>query len=329
MNILINATLDESFIQQIKAMSPEISLVNNGNEGALTADLLKDAEVLYSLAADFPMEAAPNLKWLQMNSAAVNQLAGLPILQSDVVVTNVSGAYTTAVAECAMAMLLGMARRLPLGFALQGRREWDSYVMQGYDLYGKTLGIVGYGSIGRHIGRLAHGFGMKILACKRQPEERRDTGFALPGTGDAEGGLPEAWYGVDEIEKMCALSDILVITLPLTDHTRNIIGRAELAALPAGAFVINVGRGGVLNEAALLELLKSGHIAAAALDVFENEPLPADSPMWDAPNLMVLPHIASWTVSQPERAAAIFIENVKRYVTGEPLLNVVDKQWLY
>jgi phosphoglycerate dehydrogenase-like enzyme len=186
------------------------------------------------------------------------------------------------------------------------------------------VGIVGYGSIGREAARLLRAFGMRVLACKRHPAMRRENRFHLAGTGDPEGLIPEAWYGFDEIESMIRQSDVLLVTLPATAATRGLLKRRHLAALPPHALLVNVGRGTVIEEPALAELLREGRIAGAGLDVVAEEPLAAASPLWTLPNVIISPHIGSYTSEQAALASEAFIENMRRDLAGEPLLNIVD-----
>ena len=192
------------------------------------------------------------------------------------------------------------------------------------------MGIIGYGSIGRQVARIAQAMGMKVLACKRQPQARKEERvFSLPGTGDPEGIIPQQWFGMDEIEKLLGLLDIAVITLPLTESTRGLLNNKVLGSLPSQAYLINLGRGGTIDEDALIERLKSGKLAGAALDVFAIEPLPAESLLWECPGLLILPHIASWTEEQPYLASEVLIENLSRYLTGRPLVNLVNMKLGY
>ena len=191
------------------------------------------------------------------------------------------------------------------------------------------MGIIGYGSIGRQIAKIAQALGMKVLACKREPDKKCQTSYRIPGTGDPEGRIPEAWFGTDQLTLMLGRCDVAVITLPLTPATRGLVGKQELEALPSHAYVLNVGRGPVLDEAALIDSLQMGRLAGAALDVFDLEPLPVENPLWRLPNVLVMPHIASWTKLQSYRAAEVLIENLSRYLKGEPLINVIDKNSMY
>jgi phosphoglycerate dehydrogenase-like enzyme len=186
------------------------------------------------------------------------------------------------------------------------------------------VGIVGYGSIGRETARLARALGMRVLACKRNPERKADTGWSLPETGDPQGSLPEKYYGIAELQAMLKECDYVVLTLALTPATRHIIDAEALRSMKPGAVLVNVARGALVDEPALIEALHSGQIRAAGLDVFEKEPLPADSPLWAMPNVLLTPHIAGLHPAHDAHLISLFTENLQRYLAGQPLLNLVD-----
>ncbi len=320
--VLIDAPLPTAQAERIRRIAPGIELLEGASKAAL-----KKARVVYTNGAAFDPADMPNLRWIQVNTVAVNHLVGTPIADSGVAIANVRGAYSMAVAECAVAMLLALTRRMKACHSLQLQGKWPEDVspLAGENCHGKTMGIVGYGSIGRHIARIAQAIGMKVIACKRQLATKQESGvFRLPNTGDPEGSIPQAWFSIEQIDQMLTLCDAAVITLPLTDATRGLIGRNELDALPSRAYLLVVGRGGVVDEVALIQRLLAGRIAGAGLDVFATEPLEAESPFWTLPNVIVMPHIASWTKDQALLAGEVLIENISRYVTDRPLINLVD-----
>lgn len=329
MKVLLRSPLPDALQRAIREMSSHIEFEVAPLGEPLPRDALAKAEVLYATYADFEIEAAPCLRWLQLDSAAANHILDKPIGKSEVPITTVRGAYSVAVAECAMAMLLAVSRRIPKACRLQNEHVWDDVNMQGVDLFGKTLGIIGYGSIGRQIGRIANAMGMRVLACKRDPQAREYSGYSLPNSGDPDGAIPEAWYGINQLSEMLSQCDVAIITLPLTPHTKDMLGKHELSSLPSHAFLINIGRGGVVDESTLLEMLQNAKLAGAAFDVFATEPLPPESPLWNAPNFLVMPHVASWTTSQSQRAGKVLVENMRRYLAGDSLLNIVDRKWMY
>lgn len=332
MFIVVDAPLPDDAAAAIRAALPGATLAPAPRNGRpIPRDLLAQAEVIYTEAADFDPADAPRLRWVQTNSASTQAVWGKPVMRSAVPVANVSGAYSAAVAECAMGMLLAVTRRLTMGVRWQLERRWpeDYDPWAGVDLYGRTMGIVGYGSIGRQIGRMAQAMGMTVLACKRRPERHGDDSYLLPGTGDPEGKIPRAWFGPDRLREMLGECHVVVLTMPGVPTTTRLIGRAELEALPQQAWLVNVGRGSVLDEEALAEALRAGRLAGAALDVFTQEPLPSESPLWALDNVLVMPHIASWTRLQAQRAAGVLQENLRRDLAGQPIVNAIDKDLLY
>ncbi len=288
--------------------------------------------MIYTESANFDPADAPRLRWVQTSSASTQAVWEKPVMRSAIPVANVSGAYSVAVAECALGMLLALTRRIPMGVRWQLERRWpDDYLpWAGTDLYGRTMGIVGYGSVGgsdRRDG--SEHLGMTVLACKRRPDQRDDHSYLLPGTGDPEGKIPRAWFGLDRLQEMLGQCDAVVLALPGIPTTTRLIGSAELAALRQPAWLVNVGRGSVVDEDALVGALRTGRLAGAALDVFTQEPLPRESPFWTLDNVLVMPHIASYTTLQAHRAAGVLQENLRRDLSDEPILNVIDKELLY
>jgi phosphoglycerate dehydrogenase-like enzyme len=329
--VLSEITLPAARVEQIRQL-PNVRF-ETVPRGTLSSakPLLAEANVIYTGGADFDPGESPHLRLVQTNTAAVNHVLDKPIMRTQVPLANVSGAYSVAVAECTFALLLGVTRLVPLSCRFQRDHQWpnDYLPFQGVDIFGKTLGIVGYGSIGRQVARLAQAFGMSVLACKRDPNQRRDPHYCRPGTGDVDGTIPKAWFGTDGMADMLSQSDVALVTLPLTPRTEKIVGRRELDALPRHAIFMSIGRGPVVDEDALIDVLRAGKIAGAGLDVFTQEPLPASSPLWDMPNVLILPHIASWTTNQTDSASLVLIENLRRLLNGQPFINVVHRELKY
>lgn len=331
MHLLFDAPLPETSAAELRRLVPGIRLTETPFK--TPRELLADADILYTQVADFDPADAPRLRFVQTNSAATQSVWGKPVLKTAIPVCNASGAYSAAVAECTFGMLLALTRRIVRGVQFQQEHRWppdEEYMpWAGIDLYGTTLGIVGYGSIGRQIARLAQAMNMRVLACKRRPEIRHDDTYLLPNSGDPQGLIPADWYGIDRVAEMFARCDFVVVTLPEVPTTVNLLGEKELSALPKHCWLVNVGRGKVIDEPVLIRLLQEAKFAGAALDVVAQEPMPPDNPLWGMPNVLIMPHIASWTVLQAERAAGALIENVRRSLAGEPLVNQIDKELLY
>ncbi len=183
------------------------------------------------------------------------------------------------------------------------------------DIRGRTLGVIGYGSIGRETARLAQAFGMTVLALKRNPAERADTGWCPAGLGDPDGKIPARFYGSDEREAILRESDYVSVTLPLSAHTRKFIGAREIAAMKPTAYLVNIGRGQVIDEAAMVTALKAGRIGGAGLDVFEHEPLEPESPLWDMENVILTPHVSGDSRDYMNKVCELFVgksEKVRR-----------------
>lgn len=291
-----------------------------------------DEEVLYGFMPPRDLSRAPKLKWVQLHTAGINHLlnANHPILQSGITLTTLSGVHAVPIGEFSIALMLALARKMALMARMQMQNEWSKdkwKLFLGAELHGKTLGIIGYGSIGRHVARIAkHGFGMRVLAMSRNIE-KRDRGWSEPGVGDPDGVLPDAWFLPAQLLDLLAQSDFVLVATPLTESTRNLIGEKELRAMKPGAFLVNIARGGIVNEPALIRALKENWIAGAGLDVFEQEPLAADSELWkiDASRVIIAPHVSAATPHYDDRATELFCENLRRYLRGEELLNGVNR----
>ena len=275
--------------------------------------LLPDIEIV---VGDFPRDLlrdAPKLRWWQQWYAGVDWLLDYPeAADLDFTLTNMSGLHAIPITEHIFAMLLGFARDLPNVIRAQQRKQWIPHERDDvFELAAKTMVLIGVGGIGSHTAEVAHALGMRVIAVRRRPEQETPSIVRTVGIDQLQNVLPEA--------------DFVVNTLPLTSETRNLIGEAQLRAMKPTAYLVNIGRGDTMDEEALVRALQQGRIAGAGLDVFASEPLPPDSPLWDMPNVIVSPHYAGQTNRYDERAMAIFLDNLARYLRGEPLINVVDK----
>ena len=273
------------------------------------------------------VERAPGIRWIQLLSAGADHALGGPLKGSAIPLTTASGIHATPIAEYTLGSMLAYAHRIHIAIRGQIRHEWirSRNLTENMDeIRGRTLGIIGYGSIGRETARLAQAFGMKVLALKRSPAERADHGWCPAGLGDPEGKIPARFYGSDEREAILRESDYVSVTLPLSAHTRKFIGAREIAAMKPGAYLVNIGRGPVIDEAAMAAALKTGRIGGAGLDVFEHEPLEPESPLWDMENVILTPHVSGDSRDYLNKACELFVENLKRFAANRPLLNLVD-----
>ncbi len=311
LRILVVADMAERHRQQIRDVSPRVQ-VEQTMDRARVVRLAAEAEVI--VGWNLPREAvqeARHLRWIHSTAAGVDQLLLPEVLERDIVVTDSSGIHAEPITEHVLAVMLAFARRLPVAFRNQMARRWDRPSVMGDELWGKTVGILGLGSIGRAVAQRCKAFGMRVIGTKRTPEPVPHVDDVLPPDGLGE---------------VLRASDYLVIILPLTPETRGLIGARELAQLKPGAYLINVARGPIVQEDALIDALQQGRLRGAALDVFAREPLPQDSPLFALEQVILTPHVSGAVPDYYDRAVPLFCENLRRYVTGAPLLNVVDKQ---
>ncbi len=280
---------------------------------------LREAEVLcsYWVPSNW-RELAPNLRWLQGSGAGVDGFVATGILDPDskVIVTTAVGIHATSIGEYVFGSMLMFNRTWPEMVRLQDRHIWPRsanwYKLGGRELVDQTLGIVGLGSIGRRIAQLGKAFNMRVLATRRS------------ATGNEKDPDVDRFYPREKLHDMLHQSDYVVIAVPLTQETEKLIGEAELRAMQPHTYLVNIARGRVIDEAALIRALKEGWIAGAGLDVVEEEPLPADSPLFSMSNVILTPHISGISVHYDKRLATLFAENLRRYRAGEPLLNRYD-----
>ena len=262
-----------------------------------TRDRLPDAEIV--VTTRFPADLLPvagDLRWIQALSAGVDSYDLDAISEAGVALTNASGVHAEPIGEQVFGYVLAFERNLHRGMRQQARGVWESYGAG--ELRGKTLGVIGVGAIGTRVAELGQAFGMDVLGLKRTPEEI-----------DAV----DEMFGPDDRYELLHRADYAVLAVPLTDETEGMIGREELDTMPDDAVLVNIGRGALVDEGALELALQQGWIGGAALDVFEDEPLPADSPLWDLSNVIVTPHMAGSTPRYWERCASLFVENYGRY----------------
>src|SRR6266508_2341065 len=304
--------LPEAQLAQIRAAAPDMRVVMTTDQ-AEVEPLLGEIAIA---AGWFPHDLLPRarrLRWLQEWGAGVDWLLRHPeVAELDFTLTNASGVHAIPISEQILSYLLAFARRLPAAVRAQERRAWQAPRRdQLFELAGKTMLLVGVGAIGARTAAIAAALGMRVLGIRRNPAG------ALPGV--------EAIYGPDRLYDFLPEADCVVLTVPLSRATQGMIGERELRAMKPTSYLINIGRGGTLQQLALIQALREGWIAGAGLDVFEQEPLPATSPLWEMDNVIITAHYAGLTPAYDQRALAIFLDNLRRYRAGEPLQNVVDK----
>jgi phosphoglycerate dehydrogenase-like enzyme len=278
-----------------------------------TPSLIGDVEAIYGPLTVDEYQSAKNLKWVQASSAGVEWMWRVPGLQeSNIVVTNMRGAHAATIAEHTFALLLFHTRGLRAFDARQRDHEWGRPELSLRSIKGLTMGIIGFGNIGRAIARRATGFEMRVLAVDVEP---------VP----AGEGVEEVWP-IDRLNDLCRESDVLAIAAPITPNSRDMVGREQIRQMKRGSCILQMSRGAIVNEPAMVDALEEGHLSFAGLDVTATEPLPVGDPLWTAPNVAITPHTSAMSKLTFELTWSILAENVGRFMRGEPLMNVVDKR---
>jgi len=314
LRILVVADVAERHLSMIREAAPQAQIEQTVDRGRVVRQA-ENADVI--VGWNVPREAvqqAKHLRWIHSTAAGVDQLLHPEVVQRDIIVTDSSGIHAEPITEHVLAVMLAFARRLPVATRNQMTHRWDRASVIGEELWGKTVGILGLGSIGREVAARCQAFGMRVIGTKRTPA-------AVPHVDQV---LPPA--GLDEVLRG---ADYLVIILPLTEQTRGLIGARELGLMKPTAYLINVARGAIVQEAALIAALRTGRLRGAGLDVFEREPLPQDSPLWEMEQVILTPHVSGAVPDYYDRALPLFCENLRRFLTGAPLLNMVDKRQGY
>ena len=345
--IFITSPLEPEYVERLRAVDPErVEVVyepellpptrygadhngvedctRNAEQQARWEAALKRADILFdfpggSLQGQMVREAAPNLKWVQTTSAGVGQMiARMGLQDSDLIITTASGVHAGPLAEYVFMVLLNQVKNLELIQEGQAARTWERYCTD--ELEGKTLAIVGAGKIGRRIARVARAFGMRTLATARTYSPERVAALGV-----------DELYGPGQLHEMLGQADAVVLCVPHTPETENLIDAAAIEAMRDGVILINIARGQIVDEDALLAALQSGKIGFAALDVFRTEPLPPDSRFWELPNVMISPHSASTGYGENGRITDIFCHNLRCYLDRryDDMWNVLDKQRMY
>jgi phosphoglycerate dehydrogenase-like enzyme len=285
--------------------------------------LIVGAEVLFGIPGESPeqlawaVRAAPGLRFVQATAAGAGQQVRHAELTADelerVAISSASGVHAVPLAEWSIFGLLAFTKGLPRLRRDAVERHWDHYPTT--ELRGQTLLVVGVGAIGLEVARLASAFGMRVVGVKRDATQQLQ--------------YVDSVHPPEELGELVGEADAIVITLPLTEETRGLIDRETIARMRDGAILVNVGRGAVIDEKALIEALRSGKLAGAALDVFAKEPLPPESPLWDLENVIVSPHTAALSWHENERIIELFAENLRRYLCGDELLSRVRTSVFY
>jgi D-2-hydroxyacid dehydrogenase (NADP+) len=310
--ILVSDQVEARYAARLEELAPGVPRVIVGPE-AVAGDA-SAVEVAFFSGDFFPdrtrdfvlaLRDAAGLRWLHTFSAGVDHPWFQVLRKRGVRLSTSSGAHAAPIAHTVLLYLLALARDLPAWMDAQRRHAWERH--RSRDLDDLVLGVVGLGPIGCEVARLGRALGMRVVGTRRTPR----------------GDEPCETWPLARLDELVALADALVLALPLTDETRRILDAGRLGRMKPGAWLVNVGRGGLVDEAALVESLRSGRLGGAGLDVFEVEPLPPESPLWTLPNVIVTPHNSGDTPGNAPRAALIFLENLSRYARGEALRNEV------
>jgi D-3-phosphoglycerate dehydrogenase len=311
MNIVLCYPVEERHLQWLSAAAPQATLINAGQEGIGKA--IFDADIFVG-HAKVPVDwdavvKQGRLKLIQSSAAGLDHCLVPSVIASDIVVCSASGLFANQVGEQSLALLLGLLRGLPTFFQQTLKKEFVRRPTD--DLHGKRVGIVGLGGNGRRLAELLAPFQVTIKATDYYP-------VLKPAT------VSELWPA-DRLHDLAAESDILILSLPLYAATEKLIDAKVLASMPRGSYLINVARGQVVDEPALIDALTSGHLAGAGVDVTYVEPLPTSSPLWELPNVLITPHVGAQAASRVDDSTQLACENLKRYFADQPLLNLVDK----
>ncbi|PYR02393.1 MAG: D-2-hydroxyacid dehydrogenase [Acidobacteria bacterium] len=323
MNVLIGVispaaiwVIPQHFVDRLRRDFPQHNVLEAWDRDAIRR-LLPEADVAFTPFVDrdvFP--SATRLRWVQSPAVGVGSLMFPEVLASDVVITSARGIRARAIAEHVLGVTIALARHLPVAIRAQAARHWAQEELEGpaavRTLQGMRMGIIGLGAIGGEVARIAAPFGFVVSAIRRRVDQPRPEG------------IEEVWPP-DRLLDLLAASDVVVVAAPHTPETKRLIGRSEIAAMKHGAFLINVARGKLIDDAALVEALEDGRVGGAALDVFTTEPLDRESPYWDMPNVIVTPHTSGAMQDYWTPLVDLFAENLRRFESGRPLLNVVDK----
>ena len=324
---ILSARIRARDLERIQSVAPGSRIINLSVEG-LADGPVDEVEVLLrgwlvAEAFDRLLVRAPHLTWVHSATSGVERALTPAALARDILVTNARGVFSRPIAEHVLLMILAVSRHLPQLIELQHERTWQP--LEGRELRELTIGIVGYGSLGRSVASLASAFGARVIAMRRRPEAGDESGRST----DEDDGFPfeprlDRVVGPDGLHELLAESDIVVLAAPLTAETEGMIDEAAVAAMKRDAWLINVARGRLIDDTALIRALRENRIGGAALDAFRDEPLPQSSPYWELPNVILTPHTAWSSARVLDRSIALFCDNLVRFSRGEPLRNVVD-----
>jgi phosphoglycerate dehydrogenase-like enzyme len=314
--MLSQGQISDTQLEEIRAIAPEKKLLFTRDHDEIGANA-EEIEIAVGWVPRDLISKFNNLRWFQQWGAGADWLLNHPeLVAKDFILTNMSGLHAIPISEHIFSLMLALARGLHRAVKAQGKGKWLRHEsLDLFELAGKTMVLVGVGAIGERTAAIAAAMGMRVLGVRRNPT------LQAPGV--------ERMFGPAQLMDVLPHADFVVLTIPLTPETRGLIGEPELKAMKSSAKIINIGRGGTIQEAYLIKALQESWIAGAGLDVFETEPLPSESPLWDMDNVILTSHYSGLTPHYTERGLAIFKDNLRRYQAGDPLRNVVDKNLAY
>jgi phosphoglycerate dehydrogenase-like enzyme len=325
---LCTLPLPEEWFAELSRRVPQVEIHRLPAGEMPDPGLLARVDLLHTSGVFPPAASMPALRCVQLDTSGVDHVRATDLWESPVPIATLGGIAPVPMAEYALMATLELAHRIPRIQTHRAERSWPSDAerlarLTPRPLPGATMGIVGYGRIGREISRLAGAFGMTVVGVRRTAAgsagDRFDTGRRNPAED------PTEVVAFDRLDEVLRRSDVLVVVVPLTALTRGMIGAAQLDLLPEGALVVNIARGGIVDEAALLARLRSGRIGGVALDVFDDEPLPPDSPWWKEPGALITPHVAGLAPQYHAQTLDLVVENLTRLADGRPIVNEVDR----
>lgn len=334
-NYLSTLTFDDAFLEQVRNATDGVEVIQITAQSAAEIDAItwSQVDVLHTSTLFCDPAVAPRLKWVQLDTSGVDHVRDHPLWQSSVPITTIGGVSAVPLAEYVIWSILGTAHRLPELIQVHTSHDWPSPEerwrrMLPAPVRGATVGIVGYGRIGREIGRLAGALGMNVIGLSRTAggKKREKASYFTVGTRPVD---TAEIVGPESLNFLLERSDFLVVVVPLTDSTRNLIDATALAHLKHSAVVINVARGGIVDETALRLGLQSGRISAAVLDVFDMEPLGPDDSWWTEPNVFISAHVSGFASEYSSQISGIVSENMRRFGSGDTLVNLVDREQGY
>lgn len=330
--ILIDVPIESKVLDQIKERTDvEVHIVPFAEEErALPIDMITDIEILFCTYPMSNFSEMRQIRWVQIASSGYTQLFPHKLPERSIRATNARGCFDVPIAEWNIAMMVNLRRNLPQMIRNQQQHVWDRSATFQRDIRGLTVGIWGYGGLGRETARLAKSMGMHVHVLTRYGVKPASDIYRVPGTGDAEGSLPDRIFHAGEKREFLSRLDFLIMAMPLTQQTEGIVGLEELSTLPRSAFILNPARGTLIQENALLQALQEGLVAGAAIDTHYSYPLPPEHPLWSLPNVILTPHIAGSSLNPMfrQRLWDIFLQNIDRYLKGSQLLNELSPQQL-